>query len=117
MREKILESFRRNEFFFHGQKIVKNSTDDVLFIEALIRKKDNEKVLSPFHFIDDLEGVLINTDVSEELIKLMRNFALEVKCHGYPAVSFNFTCEQLSNPEIVESVIGSLKISSQMISL
>lgn len=89
--------------FFQG--IVDNSTGEIVRYEVLARIKDNDKIISPFFFIEPARAVGLITDITKSIIR--KSFAV-FSSNNY-SFSINITNEDLEE-EYLKDMLKALSL-------
>lgn len=68
-KKRIISDIENNNYTLHYQPIVNPKNNVIKGIEALLRKKENDKILTPYYFIKEIEESGMMFDMSLWIIK------------------------------------------------
>ena len=98
---KIKEAIEEDRFMPVFQPIVNNATGDFEKYEALIRLKDKEELITPYHFLE----ISKKTKYYFSLTKIILAKTFEIFQHRSEAFSLNLTVADIRNDEIREYIV------------
>lgn len=106
---RFINKLANGEFLLYYQPIVNPDQKKVMACEALLRMKDNDKILSPFHFLETIEELGLMEQVTLWVLKRVIKDYQEIKTHNSNLdddfyISLNVSFKEIGSSSFIEQV-------------
>lgn len=107
LKQKFHNKLIHNDFLLYYQPIVSPDQNKVVACEALLRMKDKDRILSPFHFLDTIDKLNMIEDVTIWVLKRVIEDYQEIRKSIADLdedfyISLNISFKELESPSFVE---------------
>ncbi len=106
---RFIHKLAHDEFILYYQPIVNPDQHKVMACEALLRMKDNDNILSPFHFLETVEELGLMERITLWVLQRVIQDYPEIKAHNQHLddefyISLNVSFKELASPSFIEQV-------------
>ncbi len=107
LKQKFQNKLIHNDFLLYYQPIVSPEQNKVVACEALLRMKDKDRILSPFHFLDTMDKLDMMEDITIWILKRIIEDYQEIRTSIANLdedfyISLNISFKELESPLFIE---------------
>ncbi|GAA0092550.1 hypothetical protein UT300009_25790 [Paraclostridium bifermentans] len=109
-RKKINENLKNDKYLMYYQPIINPKTNTIVGLESLLRMKSEEGILTPNHFLADIEKSNMVFDISIWIIKKVIEDYNKIKTYDFCKnskfyISVNISCIEIEDKKFMEKLI------------
>lgn len=116
--DKYLNYLHNDKFKLFYQPIINLKNDSIMGYEALLRLDDGEKILTPYHFLSEIEKLDIMYDITlwaiDKSLQDYHRLNLKAKDSSKVYVSINMSYKDLLHPNFINDVQAILSKYEEM---